>query len=74
MRLFQQLLAKFVERGRHNFYRLLFHQVSHSGVKGLLVQAVKNEVDSALKVSRPVQFWLSQLLFYRLITEREISF
>lgn len=56
MRLFQQLLAKFVERGRHNFYRLLFHQVSHSGVKGLLVQGVKNEVDSALKVSRPVQF------------------
>lgn len=47
--LFQQLLAKFEESGRHRYYRSLFRQVSHSGIKGLLIHSIKNEVDSALK-------------------------
>lgn len=52
VKLFQGLLAKFDESGRYRYYRSLFCQVSHSGVKGLLVHAVKNEVDDALKEVR----------------------
>lgn len=50
VRTFQSLLTKFEERGRHRLYLKLFHHLDHSGVKGLLTHAVKDEVDSALKV------------------------
>ena len=45
------MVKKFEEKGRHRFYRNLLHSTNHSGIRGLLIHAVKDEVDTALKVS-----------------------
>ncbi len=50
MELFQGTIAKFEEKGRHRFYQGLLRKVSHSGVRGLLIQGVKNDIDKALRV------------------------
>ncbi len=41
----------FTAEGRHKLYSHLLHTVCHGGVVGLLVHSVKNEVDTALKVT-----------------------
>lgn len=41
---------KFTEGGRYRYYHSLFHRITHPGVKGLLIHAVKDEVNQALKV------------------------
>ena len=45
---FEDLVRKFEARGRHRFYLTLFHTVSLSGFRGLVVRAIKNEVAAEL--------------------------
>ncbi len=38
----------FEERGRHKLFDMLIRKVNHTGVTGLLIQGLKDEVDKAL--------------------------
>ena len=51
---FEGLIRKFDASGRHKFYQRLLRTASHSGVRGVLVHSVKEEVAEALdsKVSK----------------------
>ena len=51
MSLLMRLIHIFTADGRHKLYSHLLHTVCHGGVVGLLVHSVKNEVDTALKVT-----------------------
>ena len=48
MKQFEDLVRKFEARGRHRFYRCLLHTVNHSGFRGLIIHAIKEEVAEAL--------------------------
>ena len=69
VKLFEQMMSRFEARGRHRYYRLLLHNISHSGVRGLLVHTVKNEVDNASKVNPKCTEFLPHLQFLPLQVE-----
>ncbi|XP_061428284.1 glomulin [Lethenteron reissneri] len=49
--LFQSYLERFEPAATHTLYRVLFRTSSHAGVAGLLIHAVKTQVDLALQGS-----------------------
>ena len=66
MSLLNPFIDLFEARGRYKVYEMLLREVTHSGVKGLLVQKLKDEVNNSLTLE--VRGWLEHLVCWLLLS------